>query len=115
MAKKQRPLQVFKTHMFFADHDHGHAYLIDTIFLQGKWWLVASWLQSHATGERVPERLILLDGLPFGEVENQQHYCFFLERLIPKRVFDGEVLPGYVVATYQALADSPAPRPGRAH
>lgn len=101
-------MEVFKTRLFFSDFDHGRDYLIDTIELDGAWWLVGSWLESNATGERVPERLVRLSGLAFEQVTHP-HYRFVLERLLPKAALDGKALDGFVVANYPVLARSPAP------
>ena len=102
-------MDVFKTHLFFEGFDEGSPYLIDTIFLGGEWWLVGSWLQANATGERVPERLVRLTGLPHQEASGQR-YRFLLNNSLPKPVLDGEARDGFVVANYQALARSLAPR-----
>ena len=102
-------MEVFKTYLFFSDHDQGHPYLIDTILHEGSWWLVASWLQAHATGERVPERLVRLSGLQYQEVEGQP-YRFLLNNSIPKAVLDGKEQGEYVVAAYPTLAQIPGPK-----
>ena len=101
-------MEVFKTYLFFEGFDEGSPYLIDTIFLAGAWWLVGSWLAANATGERVPERLVRLTGLPHEEASGQRHR-FLLNNSLPKSVLDGEARDGYVAASYQALAGSPAP------
>lgn len=106
-------MEVFKTYLFFEGFDEGSPYLIDTIFVAGAWWLVGSWLAANATGERVPERLVRLTGLAHEEVVGQRHR-FLLHNSLPKSVLDGQARSGYVVASYQALAHSPAPS-GRPH
>ncbi len=95
-------MDVFKTHLFFEDHDQGFPYLIDTIQYEEGWWLVGSWLVHNATQERIPERLVRLTGLRFQEVHGQP-YRFLLNNSLPKSVLDGEERDGYVVATYPAL------------
>ena len=105
---------VFKTHLFFADHDKGEPFLIDTIFHEDRWWLVGSWLELHATGERVPETLVLLDTLRHQEIEGKP-YRFVLNNEIPRAVLRGEAKEGYVVATYQVLDDNPGPSDSRPH
>jgi len=103
-------MEVFKTYLFFSGHDEGHPYLIDTIQHEGAWWLVASWLQSNATAEKIPERLVRLTGLRFQEVENQP-YRFFLNNALPKSVLDGKPQDGYVIAVHPAaLANSQGPK-----
>lgn len=102
-------MDVVKTYLFFEGFDEGSAYLIDTIFLAGAWWLVGSWLVANATGERVPERLVRLTGLPHEEVSGQRHR-FLLTNSLPKSVLDGEARDGYVAASYQALARSQPPK-----
>jgi hypothetical protein len=39
-------MDIFKTYLFFAGHDEGNSYLVDTIFYDEEWWLVASWLEN---------------------------------------------------------------------
>ncbi len=107
-------MDVFKTHLFLADHDKGRPYLIDTIFHEGRWWLVGSWLESHDTGERVPERLVLLEILKHREVDHPD-YRFWLSTALPKSVLDGTEQEGYVVAMYQGLDDTPGPTDSRPH
>jgi hypothetical protein len=100
--------KVFKTYLFFSDHDQGHPYLIDTIEHEGALWLVGSWIESHATGKRTPGRLVRLTGLPYQEVEGEA-YRFLLNNSIPKAVLDGKEQGEYVVATHPALAHIPGP------
>lgn len=102
-------MEILKTYLFFEDFDPGNPYLIDTISLGGQWWLVATWLQSNTTGERTPERLVRLTGLRFEEAHGQP-YRFRLHNSVPKSVFDGRAQAGFVVATYQALSQSPPPK-----
>lgn len=107
-------MKVWKTYLFFSDHDQGSPYLIDTIESEGQWWLVGSWLQSNATGERTPERIVLLNTLRYQEVEEETHR-FVLNNAIPKSVLEGEAQEGYVVATYQVLDDTQAPTDNQTH
>lgn len=103
-------MKVFKTYLFFAGHDEGHPYLVDAIEHEGGWWLVASWLKSHATQEKIPERLVRLTGLPHREVEGLP-YRFVLSNAIPKDVFDGTAQDGYVLATHPAaISHTQGPR-----
>jgi hypothetical protein len=96
-------MDVFKTYLFFEGFDEGSSYLIDTIFLDGAWWLVGSWLEARATQERVPERLVRLSGLPHETVSGQR-WRFLLNNPLPKSVLDGKARDGYVVANYRTLA-----------
>ncbi len=103
-----------KTLAVFSDHELGSSHLIDTIFHQGRWWLVGTWLQSNATGDRVPETLVLLDTLRHQEIEGKP-YRFVLNSEIPRAVLRGEAKEGYVVATYQVLDDTQGPADSRPH
>ena len=53
-----RAMDVCKTFAFISDTDEVSPHLIDTIFYEDRWWLVGTWLESRATGDRVPERLV---------------------------------------------------------
>jgi hypothetical protein len=92
-------MEVFKTYLFFDDYDQGHSYLIDTIFYDDAWWLVASWMQKHMTTEKIPARLVRLTGLAFQEVEDNK-YRFLLNNAIPKSVLDGREQDGYTTLFY---------------
>ncbi len=110
MSSSTKP-EVFKSYLFFSGHDEGHPYLIDTIFHQGAWWLVASWLQQPTTGQTIPERLVQLDGktIRFQEVKGQS-YRFLLNNALPKSVLDGVPQDGFVIATHpSALGQSKGP------
>ena len=104
-------MEIFKTYLFFSDYDQGHSYLIDTIQHEGQWWLVGSWIEAPATRERVPERLILLDGfhVRYEEVRRKE-YRFSLQNSIPKAVLDGKEQGEYVVAVFPALAHIQGPK-----
>ncbi len=107
-------MDVCKTFAFFSDHEQGSPHLIDTIFYEDRWWLVGTWLESNATGDRVPETLVLLDTLRHQEIEGKP-YRFALKPAIPRSVLRGEAREGYVVATYRVLDDSPGPTGSRPH
>jgi hypothetical protein len=96
-------MEVFKTLLFFSDFDQDYPHLVKTIRVGNSWWLIGKWLEVIATGERIPERLVRLDGLPHQEVENQP-YRFVLNAPIPKAVLDGEDREGFVTATHPAVA-----------
>ena len=78
-------MKIFKTYMFFSDHDQGQSYLIDTIRHEGAWWLVASWLQSNDTGDKYPGRLIRLSGLRYQEVDSEP-YRFLLNNSLKRTI-----------------------------
>ncbi len=101
-------MEVCKTFVFISDRIQVSPHLIDTIFYEGRWWLVGTWLESNATGDRVPETLVLLDTLRHREIEGKP-YRFALKPEIPISVLRGEAREGYVVATYQVLDDSQGP------
>ncbi len=107
-------MEVCKTFAFISDRDQVSPHLIDTIFYEDRWWLVGTWLESNATGDRVPETLVLLDTLRHREIEGKP-YRFALKPEIPKSVLRGEAREGYVVATYQVLDGSRGPTDNRAH
>jgi len=105
-------MEVLKTYLFFSGHDEGHPYLIDTIWHENHWWLVGNWLEQPVTGHRIPERIVLMDGLTvrFQEVEGQP-YRFLLNNALPKSVLDGTPQDGYVIAIHpSAVADSRGPK-----
>jgi hypothetical protein len=95
-------VEIFKTQLFFEGYDEGHSYLVDTIFFENQWWLVATWLSSNTKSEKIPERLIRLSGLRYQEVDGKP-YRFLLTNAIPKSVFDGREQEGYVIADYPVL------------
>ncbi len=107
-------MDVRKTFAFISDDDGASPHLIDTIFHEGQWWLVGTWLESNTTGDRVPETLVLLDTLHHQEIEGKP-YRFALKPAIPRSVLRGEAREGYVVATYQVLDDSRGPTDSRPH
>ena len=107
-------MDVCKTLAFFSDHELGARHLIDTIFYEGRWWLVGTWLQSTTTGDRVPETLVLLDALDHREIE-EKPYRFVLNNEIPRAALRGEAREGYVVATYRVLDDTRGPTDSRSH
>ena len=96
-------MKTFKTYLFFSGYDEGTPYLIDTIFYENAWWLVASWIESNNKSEKIPERLVQLTGLRYQEVHEGNHR-FVLNNSIPKSVFDGKEQEGYVVANYPVLS-----------
>ena len=107
-------MEVCKTFVFISDRIQVSPHLIDTIFYEGRWWLVGTWLESNATGDRVPETLVLLDTLRHQEIEGKP-YRFVLNNGIPKSVLRGEAREGYVVATYQVLDDTQGSTDSRPH
>ncbi len=107
-------MDVCKTFAFISDTDEVSPHLIDTIFYEDRWWLVGTWLESNATGDRVPETLVLLDTLRHQEIEGKP-YRFVLNNEIPRAVLRGEAREGYVVATYRVLDDPQGPTDSRPH
>ena len=101
-------MNIFKT-MAFIGEDSSPS-LLGAIYYQDRWWIVATWLQSHATGERIPERLVQMDGvvLRFQEVRDPAYRCFLANNALPTGVLDGTDTGRYVIATYPALAHIPA-------
>lgn len=105
-------MEIFKTYLFFSGHDEAHPYLIDTIWHENHWWIIASWIEEHATGQRIPKKIIQMDGVAvrFQEVEGQS-YRFMLNNALPKSVFDGESQDGYVVGIHpSAVAQTQGPK-----
>jgi len=105
-------MEVFKTYLFFSGHDESHPYLIDTVWHEGHWWLVGTWLEHPVTRHRIPERIVQMNGLTvrFQEVEGQP-YRFLLNNALPKSVLYGVPQDGYVIAVHPAaLADSQGPK-----
>lgn len=105
-------MEVHKTYLFIDGHDDGSPFLMDTIWHEGHWWLVTSWLEHQVTRHRIPERIIQLDGttVRFQEVMNQP-YRFFLNNALPKSVLDGTPQIGYVAAIHPlAISDSQGPK-----
>lgn len=102
-------MEVFKTYLFFSGHDEGHPYLVDTIFYEKQWWLVASWIEAQNKSEKIPERLVRLTGLRYQEVDGKE-YRFLLNNAIPKSVFDGKEQEGYVIANYPVLEHIQGPK-----
>jgi hypothetical protein len=102
------PGDIFKTFAFFSDYDQGNPHLIDTVSHLGRWWLVGGWHQSHATGDRLPATLVLLDGLTHQQVQGQP-YRFLLTNAIPKSVLDGQAQDGYEVLNFSEPNNTPTP------
>jgi hypothetical protein len=104
-------VEILKTMVSFSGHDEGSFHLMDTIWHDGHWWLVASWLASNDTGMRTPERIIRMDGVfvKFQEVQNQE-YRFLLNNALPISVVDGKTQDGYVVAIHPAAANIQGPK-----
>lgn len=104
--------KVEKTYLFFSDFDQGNPYLIDTIQIDGVWWLVGSWIVPHGAEGRTPEIIVRLTGLRFDEVFDPR-YRFLLQNSIPKAALEGQAQDGLVVARYPALAHIRAPNATR--
>lgn len=77
-------MDVFKTMVSFSGRDEGAFHLMDTIWHEGHWWLVASWTVSNDSGTRTPERIIRMDGVfvKYQEVQSDD-YRFLLNNALP--------------------------------
>lgn len=105
-------MEIVKTMITFSGFDEGYFQLTDTIWLEGHWWLVATYLQNPTTRHRVPERIVLMDGLAIRYQEAvDQPYRFLVNSAIPKSVFDGVPQDGYTVKIHpSALLDTQGPK-----
>ena len=103
-------MKFFKTEtvIYDPDTDQNANVLVDTVYYEGNWWLCPPpLLRSLATGEIIPQRLILT-GVAYVKLQEVNHpdYRFLLSNSIPKSVFDGKTEGEYIVALYQAPSDS---------
>lgn len=98
-------MKIEKTLMSIGDdpQEKGFVMQMDTIEHEGFWWLVAEWLVSNDTGEKVPWRLVRPTAQAFLETESAAHR-FRLESAVPRRALDGEQTDGYVYV--QLIPDS---------
>lgn len=101
-------MDIFKTYLFFSGYDEGNSYLVDTIFYNEEWWLVASWLENKSTGEKIPDRLVRLTGLRYQEVNDQRHR-FLLNNAIRKSVMDGNPQEGFIIRQYPSVLKAKGP------
>jgi hypothetical protein len=102
-------METFRTMVFLGGQ--GTPQFIETIWHEGHWWLVATWLQHHATGDRIPERIIQMDGVlvRFQEVQDEP-YRFLANNSIPISVFDGVPQAGYTISIHpSAIARTRGP------
>ena len=92
-------MDVFKTMAFVYEGRHE---LLDTIQHEGKWWLVATYLQHPTTLHKVPERIIQLGSpkMPYQELPAGGSSRFLLNKSLPISVLDGEAQDGYVIAIH---------------
>ena len=102
-------MEVFKTYLFINDLDDGVPFLADTIWYEGAWWIVASWLKSRTTESRIPERLVRPINSRFHEVGDHTHR-FLLNHSVPKSVLDGVAHEEYVLSNYPVLSGIQEPR-----
>lgn len=107
-------------HTLLAIGNDGYVYLMDTIEYEGRMWLVPAWLESLATGERKPERMIRLDNLPHQRIDPQDSPVdppmhFRLVDPIPKSVLEGRVPAG--LESVYVLLEAPKiwPTAGESH
>lgn len=86
--------------------DHSREQLLDAIWHEGHWWIVATWLKPNGPGSPIPERLVQMDGLVlrFQEVNHPTHR-FQINNSLPMSVLDGTAQDGYVLATFLSTLD----------
>lgn len=75
-------------------------YTCDTIFWQGKYWLVPEWLENIDTKKRQPKRIISL--VDQEQMKPAHSHDFQVGEPIPKAVLDGKV-PVELRAKYQLI------------
>jgi len=103
-------METVKTYLFISDLEPGLPRLVDTIWHEGHWWLVAKWLRPHDGSEDIPQRLVRLDEMQPQEIEGQP-FRFLLPQPIPRSVFEQTSPAGYVVALHPAaLSHTRGPR-----
>ncbi len=88
-------MAVFKTYITI----NGAIAIMDTVEIQGRFFLVPQWFDLPAENKSVPERLVPLDQFDYSEIQGSVR--FVVERPVPKRVFDcadpSQEAPGYEV------------------
>ena len=104
-------MDTVKTLITFSGFDEGYFHLVDTVWHDGAWWLVATKLKDPSTGHEVPERIVRLTGLRYQEAQGQP-YRFVLNSAVPISVFEGTPHDKYVVAYFPALSDIPQQNSG---
>ena len=65
-------LEVFKTALFFSGYDEGNQYIVDTIWYENAWWLVATWLVPNGAGDKIPDKLVRL--IVTGKQSRLEHF-----------------------------------------
>jgi hypothetical protein len=101
-------MESFKTSARVLFPDRAEEHLIDTVFYEGRWWLVGEWSVCRATQERVPLILVRPLDMEFEEVRAAE-YRFELSNLVPKCALDGEKSTGFEVADFRGLVHTPGP------
>jgi len=87
-------MRIYRTLMAFSDSAPGKVFLSDTIEYDNKFWLVPEWTENKLIRKMRPTRIILLNSLPHQKTNNPAAPAdFFLNKPIPKCVFDGQVPP----------------------
>ena len=61
----------------------------DTIFHEGKFWLVPEWLENHTESYRFPKRLISLDSFEY-QKQGGHSYSFVINKPIPIEIYNGQ-------------------------
>jgi len=97
--------------VFFIDGDESASeYQSWVISYENTLWLVATWLQAHASTERIPDRIVPLASFPHTPLQDGM---FRLGRLMPRQLLSvdcpPELLRQFGAQTYPSLAHIPGP------
>jgi len=99
--------KIFKTSILM----NNNFYTCDTIFWQGKYWLVPEWLENIDTKKRQPKRIILVENLRHQKLSGSPHH-FAVSEPIPKDIFDGKSpsrKPYQMINYPEVFYDTPEP------
>jgi hypothetical protein len=98
--------------LVFLDNDEGEIFKMDVIEHEGKHWLVPEWLESIATGQRTPARIILVDNLPHQNCIGSGPSDFVVNIALPTSLVRGgdrsKVGPPFVVQDLPGIDRSPS-------
>ncbi len=101
---------VAKAVYFIEGDEHATEYQSMVIEHDGSLWLVATWLVSHATGEKYPERIVPMEKLPHVV---QRDGMIRLDMLMPKQLVSDNASPQllrkYGAVTHPDVAHIPGP------
>ncbi len=99
-------MQIYHTLIFFEE-GKGEIFTCDTIYYEGKYWLVHTWLDLPDRTRKRPERIVCLSDLehqPSAQDWKQKGVDFFLNAPLPKSVFDAQIPPhtfsGYTILNF---------------